>query len=280
MAASERVFRLIDAEPDIKDVPNAFEYSGLREGIRFEHVGFSYDSKRPVVSDLTFEIRKGRTIALVGPTGGGKSTIINLVCRFYEPVSGCIRFDDTDYRDLTLHSLQSRIGIVLQHPHLFSGTVSENIRYGKPDATDGEVTAAAKLVGAHEAIMRLKNGYDEELGEGGCLLSTGERQLLSIARAVIGDPELFIMDEATSSIDTVTEKRIQKALKTVLSGRTAIIIAHRLSTIMEADRIMYVGHGRIIEQGSHEELLSLKGRYYRLYHVMENVLDKESRHSA
>jgi ATP-binding cassette subfamily B protein len=269
MASAERVFHLIDSEPEIKDRPDARQFPGLRSTISFERVGFYYEPLQPVVSDMSFEICKGEIIALVGPTGGGKSTIINLLCRFYEPVEGRICFDDTDYRDFTLRSLQSRIGIVLQQPHLFSGTVRENIRYGKADAADAEVLRAAQQARAHDFIIRLEHGYDEELGEGGCLLSTGEKQLISIARAVISDPELFIMDEATSSIDTVTEKRIQKALKDVLRNRTSIIIAHRLSTIMEADRIMYIKEGRIVEQGSHTELLRLGGRYYKLYTVME-----------
>jgi ATP-binding cassette subfamily B protein len=269
MASAERVFNLIDVEPEIKDRPDARQFSGLRSTISFEHVGFYYERARHIVHDMSFEIRRGETIALVGPTGGGKSTIINLLCRFYEPVEGRICFDNIDYRDFTLHSLQSRIGIVLQQPHLFSGTVLENIRYGKPEAKDDDVFRAAEQAMAHDFIMRLEHGYDEALGEGGCLLSTGEKQLVSMARAIIGNPELFIMDEATSSIDTLTEKRIQKALENVLKDRTSVIIAHRLSTIMEADRIMYVREGRIVEQGSHEELCALKGWYYRLYSVME-----------
>jgi ATP-binding cassette subfamily B protein len=210
-------------------------------------------------------VKPGETIALVGPTGGGKSTIVNLLCRFYEPSEGQIRIGGRDYTDYTLHSIHSRIGIVLQTPHLFSGPIRENIRYGRLTASDEEVEEAAKLAGAHEFIIRLPKGYDDNVGEGGNLLSTGQKQLISLARAVLAKPELFIMDEATSSVDTLTEALIQRGMETLMNGRTSFVIAHRLSTIRRADRILVIEDGRITEEGSHAELLRQRGHYYHLY---------------
>ena len=204
-------------------------------------------------------------IALVGSTGGGKSTIVNLLCRFYEPRSGSIRFGGRDYRDFTLASIHSQIGIVLQTPHLFSGTVRENIRYGRLEATDGEVEEAAKVAGAHDFIVTLSKGYEENVGEGGNLLSVGQKQLISLARAVLAQPELFVMDEATSSVDTLTEALIQRGMENLMRGRTTFIIAHRLSTIRRADRILVIQDGRIAEHGTHAELLRQRGHYYRMY---------------
>ena len=202
---------------------------------------------------------------LVGATGGGKSTIVNLLCRFYEPKAGTIRFGERDYTAITLDSIHSRLGIVLQSPHLFSGSIRENIRYGRLDATDAEVEEAARLAGAHDFIVELKNGYDTEVGEGGVLLSTGQKQLISLARAVLANPDIFIMDEATSSVDTVTENLIQRGMEEMMRDRTSFVIAHRLSTIRRADRILYIEKGRIIEMGSHRELIHRRGRYYKLY---------------
>jgi len=202
---------------------------------------------------------------LVGPTGGGKSTIVNLLCRFFEPKAGVIRINRVDYTQYTQQSIQSRVGIVLQTPHLFSGTIRENIRYGLLEASDQEVEQAAKLAGAHEFIQTFEKGYDSEVGEAGNMLSTGQKQLISLARAVLSRPEIFIMDEATSSVDTLTEALIQQGMETLMRGRTSFIIAHRLSTIRKANRILVIENGRIAEMGSHAELLRQRGHYYRLY---------------
>ncbi len=265
VASAERVFSLIDAKPDIVDRPQAVAAESLRGDILFDHVDFYYEPDKPVLTDFNLTVKQGETIALVGPTGGGKSTIVNLLCRFYEPKSGIVCFDGVDYTSLTLHSIQSRVGIVLQTPHLFSDTILENIRYGRLDATDAEVEAAAKLARAHQFIMAMEHGYDEQVGEGGNLLSTGQKQLVSLARAVLTEPDLFIMDEATSAVDTLTEALIQQGMETLMTGRTSFIIAHRLSTIKKADRILVIEEGRITEMGSHAELMQAKGHYYSLY---------------
>ncbi len=265
VASAERVFSLADAQPDIVDDPNADDPGSIRGDIIFENVDFYYDPKKPVLADFNLHVKQGETIALVGATGGGKSTIVNLVCRFYEPKAGRITISGRDYTTLPLHAIHSRIGMVLQTPHLFSGTIRDNIRYGRLSATDEEVEEAAKLTGAHEFIIRLDDGYDEQVGEGGILLSVGQKQLLSLARAVLADPEIFIMDEATSSVDTLTEALIQRGMETLMQDRTSFIIAHRLSTIKRADRIIVIANGQIQEMGSHAELLKLRGYYYSLY---------------
>jgi ATP-binding cassette subfamily B protein len=265
VASAERVFSLIDAKPEIVDRPYAVDPGTVRGDIEFDHVDFYYEQDKPVLADFDLKVRQGETIALVGPTGGGKSTIVNLICRFYEPKAGAIRIGGLDYTSFTLHSIQSRIGIVLQTPHLFSGSIRENIRYGRLDATDEEIEQAANLAHAHEFIMAMEKGYDEEVGEGGNLLSTGQKQLISLARAVLARPEIFIMDEATSSVDTLTEALIQKGMETLMQDRTSFIIAHRLSTIKKADRILVIQNGRIAEMGSHDELIRERGHYYSLY---------------
>lgn len=265
IASAERVFSLIDAKLDITNRPGAKPLDTLRADIEFEGVDFLYEPDKPVLQDFNLRVEKGETIALVGPTGGGKSTIVNLLCRFYEPTQGTIRIAGEDYTNFTLHSLQSRVGMVLQTPHLFSGSVRENIRYGRLEATDEEVEAAARLAGADEFIRDLEAGYDAEVGEGGTNLSVGQKQLVSLARAVLADPDLLIMDEATSSVDTLTEALIQRGMETLMAGRTAFVIAHRLSTIKQADRILVIEDGLIAEMGTHAELLRAKGHYYRLY---------------
>ena len=265
IASAERIFALIDTTPDVQDKPSAFDPGTIRGDISFEHLYFWYENELPVIKDLNLRIKRGETIALVGSTGGGKTTIVNLLCRFYEPQRGRILIGGHDYTDLSLEAIQSRIGIVLQTPHLFSGTIKENIIYGRLNASHQDIEKAAKLTRAHQFISRLEKGYDEEVGEGGVLLSVGQKQLISLSRAVLSDPEIFIMDEATSSVDTLTEAQIQDGMEAVMKGRTSFIIAHRLSTIKRADRILVIEDGQIAEMGSHKELLSLKGKYFNLY---------------
>lgn len=276
-ASAERVMAMINTEPDIKDTPEVIEKYGtefepkrenweeIKGDISFKNVHFYYKEGEEVLEDFNLEVKRGESIALVGETGSGKSTIVNLLCRFYEPVKGQILIDGVDYRERSQLWLQSNIGYVLQAPHLFSGTVKENIRYGRLDATDEEIIEAAKMVNAHDFIMRMEHGYDSEVGEGGNRLSTGEKQLISFARAIIADPKILVLDEATSSIDTETEQIIQDAIGKLLKGRTSFIIAHRLSTIRSADRILVIKDGRMVEQGNHRELMRQRGYYYRLY---------------
>lgn len=265
IASAERIFKLVDTPPEVHNRPDAKEAKTLLGEIEFDHVDFHYEDRKPVLTDFTLRVKPGEMIALVGPTGGGKSTIVNLLCRFYEPRKGVIRINGRDYMDYTLESIHNKIGIVLQTPHLFSGTVRENIRYGRLDATDEEVVEAAKIAGAHDFIVTLEKGYDHNVGEGGNLLSVGQKQLISLARAALAKPELFIMDEATSSVDTLTEALIQRGMEALMKGRTSFVIAHRLSTIRRADRIIVIEGGRIAEQGTHTELLRMRGHYYRLY---------------
>jgi ATP-binding cassette subfamily B protein len=265
IASAERIFRLVDTDPEVRNRAGAVEAETLLGEIEFEQVDFYYEDRKPVLTDFSLKVKPGETIALVGPTGGGKSTIVNLLCRFYEPQQGVIRINGRDYTEYTLESIHSRIGIVLQTPHLFSGTVRENIRYGRLDANEEDILEAAKIAGAHDFIVMLEKGYDQNVGEGGNLLSVGQKQLISLARAVLARPELFIMDEATSSVDTLTEALIQRGMEALMKGRTSFVIAHRLSTIRRADRILVIEAGRIKEQGTHAELLRQRGHYYRLY---------------
>jgi ATP-binding cassette subfamily B protein len=265
IASAERIFKLVDTAPDVHNRENSVEAKTLLGEIEFDHVDFFYEDRKSVLSDFTLKVNAGETIALVGPTGGGKSTIVNLLCRFYEPSKGVIRINGVDYMDYKLESIHNKIGIVLQTPHLFSGTVRENIRYGRLEANDAEVEEAAKVAGAHDFIVTLEKGYEQNVGESGNLLSVGQKQLISLARAVLAKPELFIMDEATSSVDTLTESLIQKGMEALMQGRTSFVIAHRLSTIRRANRIIVIEDGHIAEQGTHAELLRQRGHYYRLY---------------
>jgi len=265
IASAERIFTLLDSAPEVFDRPGATDPGTIKGTIEFDHVEFTYEDGKPVLTDFSLKVEPGEMIALVGQTGGGKSTIVNLLCRFYEPKRGEIRINGYDYTEFTLHSIQSRVGIVLQTPHLFSGTVRENIRYGCLKATDDDIEAASKLAGAHDFILNFEKNYDQDVGEGGNLLSVGQKQLISIARAILAEPDIFIMDEATSSVDTLTEALIQQGMENLMQGRTSFIIAHRLSTIKRANRIIVVEDGRITESGTHAELLRAHGHYYRLY---------------
>lgn len=278
IASAERIFSLVDAKPEVDNRENAIDPGTIRGEIRFEQVNFWYEDEKPILSEFNLHVKPGETIALVGPTGGGKTTIVNLLCRFYEPRQGRIYLNGRDYTELSLHAIQSRIGIVLQTPHLFSGTIRENIRYGRLDATDAEVEEAAQLAGAHDFITRFEKGYAEEVGEGGNSLSVGQKQLISLARAVLARPEIFVMDEATSSVDTLTEALIQRGMETLMKGRTSFVIAHRLSTIKRANRILVIEDGRIAEIGTHADLLRERGKYYQLYtkqfrHQMAEAFD-------
>ena len=237
----------------------------IRGEVTFDHVTFSYDGQVKVLDDVSFRIREGETIALVGPTGAGKSTIVNLISRFYDVQQGTVSVDGIDIKKVSIESLRRQMGIMTQDNFLFSGTIRENIRYGKLDATDEEIVAAAKAVNAHDFISKLEKGYDTELSERGGGLSIGQRQLLAFARTMVSDPKILILDEATSSIDTKTELLVQDGIEHMLAGRTSFVIAHRLSTIQKADRIFVVDDGRIVEEGSAAELMQRKGEYYRLY---------------
>lgn len=266
IASAERMFSLIDSQPKIKDHPQAIDPGTIKGDVIFNRVTFHYeDDEKPVLDDFSLQVKRGETIALVGPTGGGKSTIINLLCRFYEPQSGSIMIGGLDYTQISLQALQSRIGVVLQTPHLFSGSITENLRYGRLDATDDEIIEATKIIGAHSFITYFEKGFNTEVGEGGNLLSVGQKQLLSLARAILAKPEIFIMDEATSSVDTLTEALIQQGMQRLLDTTTSFIIAHRLSTIKKADRIIVIENGQIAEMGTHTDLLRLQGKYHQLY---------------
>ena len=276
-ASAERVLSLLNADVDLVDRDDVVEkygsilepktevYEKVKGDVEFDNVSFYYKEEEPVLVNFNLKVNRGETIALVGETGSGKSTIVNLICRFYEPKSGVIRIDGVNTKDRSLGWLHSNLGYVLQAPHLFSGTIKENIRYGDLNASDEAIEEAAKRVSAHEFIMNMEEGYDTEVGEGGGRLSTGQKQLISFARAILANPSIFILDEASSSIDTETEQIIQTAIESVLHDKTTFIIAQRLSTIVNADRILLIDKGRIVEDGTHSQLMHKKGRYYRLY---------------
>lgn len=264
LAAAERVFDVIDTEPEIKDDEGVTDMPAITGNVSFRNVGFAYEDEVPVLKDVSFDITPGETIALVGPTGAGKTTIVNLISRFYDVQSGKVLIDGNDVKKVSIHSLRSQLGIMTQDNYLFTGTIKDNIRYGKLDATDEEIEAACKAVNAHDFIMKLEKGYDTELTERGGNLSAGQKQLLAFARTIISDPKILILDEATSSIDTKSELLVQKGIEVILKGRTSFVIAHRLSTIRNADRIFVIENGGIAEEGDHETLMNRKGLYYNL----------------
>ena len=265
VAYLERIFETIDEPVVIDDAPDAKELPPIRGNVEFKDVVFEYDAGNPVLNHMNFTVKAGENIALVGPTGAGKTTVINLISRFYDLTSGTVLIDGEDISKVTLHSLRSQMGIMLQDSFVFSGNILENIRYGKLDATYDEIVAAAKTVKADEFIQEMENGYETEVNERGSRLSQGQKQLITFARTLIADPKILILDEATSSIDTKTERLMQQGLNELMKGRTSFIIAHRLSTIQNCDRIMYIDNGIIVESGTHDELLAKKGKYYELY---------------
>ena len=265
MAASERIFRLLDTDPDLADHPEAYPLPEIEGRVAFNHVVFGYKDDEPVLDDINLVAEPGQRIALVGETGAGKSTMIRLISRFFDVSGGSLTIDGHDVRKVTQDSLRSQLGIVLQDTFLFAGSIMENIRYGRLAASDEEVIEAAKMVGAHQFISKMPEQYESDVGENGVNLSVGQRQLVSFARALLADPRILILDEATSSVDTTTERQIQRALDTLMEGRTSFVIAHRLSTIVNADKIVVLDQGKIVEIGTHESLLAKKGRYYNLY---------------
>ena len=271
LAAAERIFEILDSEPEITDAEDVIEMPAIKGEVTFENVTFSYDEQTDVLNDVSFTIKPGETIALVGPTGAGKTTIVNLISRFYDVQKGIVAIDGYDVKKVSIESLRKQMGIMTQDNFLFTGTIRENIRYGRLDATDEEVIAAAKAVHAHEFISKLEKGYDTELSERGGGLSIGQKQLLAFARTMVSNPAILILDEATSSIDTNTELLVQDGIEELLKGRTSFVIAHRLSTIQKADRIFVIDDGGIVEEGTVTELLAKKGAYYKL-HMAQMVL--------
>jgi ATP-binding cassette subfamily B protein len=265
MAGAERVFGLLDMEPEVRDLPSARPLPRLRGLVRFEKVTFGYNPQRPVLHEIEFEAQPGQMVALVGATGGGKSSIISLIARFYQPQEGRILADDFDIRHCTGDSLHQQMGLVLQVNYLFSGSVLDNIRYARPEASDEQVIAAARAIGSYDSIMTLADGFHSDVGERGANMSLGQRQLICFTRAFLADPRIFMLDEATSAVDTATEMIVQRSLERLLEGRTTFIVAHRLSTIMRADMILVIDSGRIIERGTHRQLLAAGGKYAHLY---------------
>ncbi len=273
-AAAERIFEIMDVVPTIDEMEGSEDMPTIKGAVEFKNVSFEYEKDVQVLHNVNFKIRPGENIALVGPTGAGKTTITSLISRFYDTTEGDVLIDGKDVSKVNLYSLRSQMGIMLQDTFLFSTSIKENIRYGKLDATDEEIIAAAKAVNAHDFIMKLEKGYDTEVNERGSRLSVGQRQLISFARALLANPRILILDEATSNIDTATEILVQKGINKLLHGRTSFVIAHRLSTIRDCDKIMVVDDGEIVESGTHEELLKLKGFYYNLYMAQYSFLNE------
>ncbi|MDU4889607.1 MAG: ABC transporter ATP-binding protein [Clostridium sp.] len=271
-AAAERIFEIMDVKPGIDELESADVMPKIKGRVEFENVSFAYEKDTQVLHNVSFKVKPGENIALVGPTGAGKTTITSLISRFYDTTEGRVLIDGKDVSKVNLNSLRSQMGVMLQDTFLFSDSIKENIRYGKLDATDEEIIAAAKAVSAHDFIMKLEKGYDTQVNERGSRLSVGQRQLISFARALLANPRILILDEATSNIDTATEILVQKGINKLLSGRTSFVIAHRLSTIRDCDRIMVIDDGEIVEAGTHEELLNLRGAYYKLYMAQYSFL--------
>lgn len=273
-SAADRIFDILDIKPIIKNSHNAKEIGKIKGIVEFKNVYFSYDENNEVLKNVSFKVNKGEKIALVGATGAGKTTIVSLLSRFYDPTSGEVLVDGKNIKNVDLESLRSQMGIMLQDTFLFSSTIMENIRYGRLDATDEEVIEAAKAVNAHDFIMKLEKGYETEVNERGSRLSLGQRQLVSFARALLANPRILILDEATSNIDTQTERLVQEGIEKLLYGRTSFVVAHRLSTIRDCDKIMVINDGQIEEVGNHDELLKNKGSYYDLYMAQYKFLSE------
>lgn len=280
MASSERLFEILDTPPEIRESANAVELKQVKGEVEFKEVSFSYDGETPVLERVNLRARPGERIALVGPTGAGKTSVINLIARFYEPANGSVSIDGVDISDLSFKSLRAVVGVVLQDTFIFAATVRENILFGCPGVRPEEAERVARLTGAHDFISRLPDGYETQVMERGVKLSTGQRQLLACTRALLADPRILILDEATSSVDVTSEQAVQRALEVVMAGRTCFIVAHRLSTVREADRILVIDEGRILEEGSHQELLAGRGLYYKLYHNQFRDLEQNREEAA
>jgi len=280
MVAGARIFELLDIQPEIKDSPDAIEMPTVKGEVKFDHVSFSYQPGVEILHDINLMVKPGETVAIVGPTGAGKSSLMNLVTRFYEIPVGEVTIDGYDVKLATQQSLRRQIGVVPQDPFLFSGTITENIRYGLPEASQEEVVRAARAAGAHDFISRLERGYDTPVGERGINLSAGQRQLICLARAILANPPILILDEATSNVDTNTERLMQKSLRQLVKGRTCLMIAHRLSTVINADRIVVLERGKVAEIGSHQELLAKQGLYYQMFTALSLAESEPARHPA